>query len=166
MTIPIISFVGKSGVGKTTVIERLVRELKARGLRVAVVKHHAHATPIDSPGKDSWRMAEAGADIVMVAAPAEIVRFERVGREQSLDQLVARLGDVDLVLTEGFKREAAPKIEVSRAALGTDPVARQEELIAVVSDHPIEIARPRFDLDDATGLADWLCARFGLAPPR
>ncbi len=153
---PLISFVGRSGVGKTTVMERLVRELKARGLRIAVVKHHAHTPPIDAPGKDSWRFAEAGADAVIVSSPVEVARFERVGRELTLAEIAARTGDVDLILTEGFKREAAPKIEVSRAAVGTDLIATPQELIAVVADHPIALAVPLFALDDMAGLATFV----------
>lgn len=154
--IPLLSFVGKSGVGKTTLIEKLVAELKRRGYRIAVVKHHAHTTPIDGRGKDSWRFAEAGASLAVVSSPVEIVRFERVTRELTLNEIAAQINGVDLILTEGFKREAAPKIEVSRTALGADLVARADELIAVVSDHPIALNLPRFDLDDAAGIAAFI----------
>jgi molybdopterin-guanine dinucleotide biosynthesis protein MobB len=158
--IPLLSFVGKSGVGKTTLIEKLVAELKRRGYRIAVVKHHAHTTPIDGRGKDSWRFAEAGASLAVVSSPVEIVRFERVTRELTLNEIAAQINGVDLILTEGFKREAAPKIEVSRTALGADLVARADELIAVVSDHPIALNLPRFDLDDAAGIAALIEGKF------
>ena len=157
---PLLSFVGKSGVGKTTLIEKLIAELKRRGYRIAVVKHHAHTTPIDGRGKDSWRFAEAGASVAIVSSPAEIARFERVPRELTLNEIAAQIDNVDLILTEGFKREAAPKIEVSRAALGTDLIGRAEELIAVVSDHPITLNLPRFDLDDAAGIASFIEGEF------
>ncbi|MEW5717756.1 MAG: molybdopterin-guanine dinucleotide biosynthesis protein B [Chloroflexota bacterium] len=157
---PLISFVGKSGIGKTTLLEKLIAELKRRGYRIAVVKHHAHTTPLDEPGKDSWRFAEAGASAAIVSSPVEIARFERVPRELTLNEIAAQINNVDLILTEGFKREAAPKIEVSRAALGTDLVGRAKELIAVASDHPIALDLPRFDLDDAAGLAAFLEAKF------
>jgi molybdopterin-guanine dinucleotide biosynthesis protein B len=160
MMAPLISFVGKSGVGKTTVIEKLIAELKRRGYRIAVVKHHAHTTPIDERGKDSWRFAEAGARVAVVSSPVEIARFERVPRELTLDEIATQIADVDLILTEGFKREAAPKIEVARAALGRDLVARAAELIAVVSDHPIPLNLPRFDLDNAVGLASFIEEKF------
>ena len=157
---PLLSFVGKSGVGKTTLIEKLIAELKRRGYRISVVKHHAHTTPIDGRGKDSWRFAEAGASVAIVSSPAEIARFERVPRELTLNEIAAQIDNVDLILTEGFKREAAPKIEVSRAALGTDLIGRAEELIAVVSDHPITLNLPRFDLDDAAGIAAFIEGKF------
>ncbi len=157
---PIVSFVGKSGVGKTTVMEQVVRELTRRGLRVGVVKHHAHTTPIDGSGKDSWRFAEAGARAVVVSSPAELARFERVDHELKLDEIARRMGEVDLILTEGFKRESAPKIEVSRREHGTDLVASAEELVAVVSDHPIALDVPRFDLDDVNGIVNFIVQRF------
>ncbi len=153
---PTLSIVGKSGVGKTTLIEKLIPVLRARGFRVAVVKHHAHATPIDSPGKDSWRFAEAGADAVIVASPAELVRFERVVRHLTLAEIAARLRDVDLVLAEGFKREPAPKIEVSRAAVGTTLISQPEELLAVVADYEVPLPLPRFDLEDIAGVASFV----------
>ncbi len=157
---PLVSFVGKSEVGKTTLVEKLIVELKRRGYRVAVIKHHAHTTPIDGPKKDSYRYAQAGASSVVVSSPLEVAHFTRVSRELSLAELAARIENVDLILTEGFKREKAPKIEVSRAELGTDLVARAEEVIAVASDHPIALNVPRFDLDDVNGLATFVEDKF------
>lgn len=159
---PILSFVGKSGVGKTTLMEQVLHELIKRGVRVSVVKHHAHTTPIDTPGKDTWRFGQAGANPVIVSSPSEIARFERVSNEKTLAEIAASICNVDLVLTEGFKREAAPKFEVSRAEVGTELVARVEELVAVASDHPIALNLPRFELDDAAGIADFIVERFGL----
>lgn len=159
---PLLSFVAKSGSGKTTIIEKLIPQLKQRGLRVAVVKHHAHTSSVDIPGKDTWRFGEAGADIVAVSSPAEFAQFQRVARELTLAEIAAKIENVDLILTEGFKREPAPKIEISRAELGTDLIARADELVAVVSDHPIALDIPRFDLDDAAGLANFICRHFSL----
>ncbi len=150
----LISIVGQSGVGKTTFIEKLVPELKRRGLRVAVVKHHAHPTPLDTVGKDSWRFAQAGADAVVVSSPVEVARFERTTRELALAEIAAQLDGFDLILTEGFKREAAPKIEISRAAISTALLCREPDLLAVVCDYPAPTSAPRFALDDAVGVAD------------
>lgn len=159
-TPPLLSFVGKSGSGKTTFVEKVIPRLVAAGLRVAVCKHHSHTTLIDPPGKDSGRYAAAGAAAVIVSSPVEVARFERVAREQTLPELIARLPEVDLVLTEGFKREAAPKVEISRAALGTDLVAPAADLVAVVADHPVALAVPRFALEDAAGFAAWLLREY------
>ena len=89
-----------------------------------------------------------------------MARFERVEIERSLDEIAAGIQDVDLILTEGFKREDAPKIEVSRAELGHDLVARADELIAVVSDHPISLGLPRYGLDDVSGVTDLIIKRY------
>ncbi len=158
--VPIVSFVGKSGVGKTTFVEKVVRGLKARGVRVAVIKHHAHSTPIDAPGKDSWRYAEAGAEAVVVSSPTEVAQFRRVPREWTLDEIAARIPDVDIVLTEGFKREAAPKILIARADYGADYAVAENELIAIVADHTMASTVPQFGLDQAPQVAAFLCERF------
>ncbi len=158
--VPIISFVGKSGVGKTTFVEKVVRALKAREVRVAVIKHHAHSTPIDAPGKDSWRYAEAGAEAVVVSSPTEVAQFRRVPRELTLNEIAARIQDVDLVLTEGFKREAAPKILIARAEYGADFTVDENELIAIVADYPMASGVPLFGLDQAPQVAAFLCERF------
>jgi molybdopterin-guanine dinucleotide biosynthesis protein MobB len=160
--IPLISIVGKTGIGKTTLLEKLIREFKTRGYLVAVIKHHAHATPLDTPGKDSWRLAEAGAHPVIVASPIEVARFERVAREPTLAEIAAGIQNVDLILTEGFKREVAPKIEVVRAAFGTELIAPPDDLIAVVSDRPIKLTVPCFDFDDAKGIAAFMVERLHL----
>lgn len=158
--IPLLSIVGKSGVGKTTLLEKLVGDLKARGLRVVVIKHHAHPTPIDAPGKDSARFADAGAVAVWVASPVELARFERPSRELTLAEIAARVEDADLILAEGFKREPGPKFEISRAERSTELIAPPEDLVGAASDHPLPFDVPRFDLDDIQGIADFICRRF------
>jgi molybdopterin-guanine dinucleotide biosynthesis adapter protein len=162
--IPLVSVVGKAGVGKTTLIEKLVSEFKSRGYRVGVIKHHVHATSLDVPGKDSWRFGEAGADAVIVVSPLEVVRYERVARERTLAEIAEGIKGLDLILAEGFKRQLAPKIEVVRAACGNENIARPAELIAVASDCPVEAAVPRFDLDDAKGITEFILAYSGLGP--
>jgi molybdopterin-guanine dinucleotide biosynthesis protein B len=160
--IPLLSIVGKSGAGKTILLEKLVRELKRRGYRVAVIKHHAHTTRIDAPGKDSARFSDAGADVVVVASPVELARFERLPRELTLSEIVSRVEGVDIILTEGFKRERAPKLEVSRKEFGTELIANREELIAVASDYEIGMDVPRFEHDDVNGMVDFICRYLGI----
>ena len=155
--LPLFSVVGKSGAGKTTLIVKLLNEFKARGIRVAIIKHHAHTTPIDAPHKDSARFTEAGAAAVLVASAVELAHFERPLRPLALAEIASRIEGVDLILAEGFRREPGPKIEVSRAERGTELISRADELIAVISDHAIQVNVPRFDLDDIHGLADFMC---------
>lgn len=154
---PIVSVVGKSDSGKTTLLEKLIPELKKRGYRVAVIKHHAHGDfEVDRPGKDSWRHAQAGADVVVVASPVKVAQVRRVTREPSLAQLAAGLTGVDLILTEGFKRADTPKIEVSRQERSAGLICDPTELLAVAADYALEIDVPQFNLEDVAGIANLL----------
>ncbi len=149
----IISVAGRPKVGKTTFLVKLIAELAARGYRVGVIKHSVHPFDIDRAGKDTWRHAQAGAQAVAFVAPHQVALLRQVEQEIDLDQAVALLGQVDLVLTEGYKHAHTPKIEVSRRALGCDLVCRRQEIIAVVADHQTDLDVPHFDLDDAAGVA-------------
>lgn len=159
--IPVISVVGRSKTGKTTLLEKLIPELKRRGYRVATIKHHSHpGFDIDQPGKDTWRHAQAGSDHVIIAAPDKVASIRPVEREPTLDELVAAITGVDIVLTEGYKRANKPKIEVVRAERGAGPICPMEELLAVAADAPLSLPVPCFDWNDAAGLADLIEARF------
>jgi molybdopterin-guanine dinucleotide biosynthesis protein B len=155
----IVSVVGRSNVGKTTFLEKLIPELKALGLRLAVVKHDSHGFEMDRPGKDTWRLRQAGADVVMISSPVQMAMIRSgLQHEMPLDDLAGLVGDtVDLVLTEGYKSGDKPKIEVSRSGTGNSSLlCSQEELLAVVSDLPHEVAVPQFGLEDAQGVAQFL----------
>ncbi len=156
---PIVSVVGRSDAGKTTFLEKLIPALKARGLRVAVVKHDSHGFEMDRPGKDTWRLRQAGADATMISSPRQMALI-RTGleREMSLDDLADLVGDsVDLVLTEGYKSGDKRKIEVSRRAVADgELLCGPGELLAVVADGPRPVDVPQFALDDAEGVADLL----------
>ncbi len=165
MAVPIVSVVGNSGVGKTTLLEKLVRELKSRGYRVAAIKHDAHNFQMDHPGKDTYRLAEAGSDIVMISAPDRLALLESVREERTLDELVAMVSDrVDIVLTEGYRRAAKAKIEVSRRDFGSELVASPQDLLALVTDQQFDLEVPHFGLNDAPAVTDFLERRFGLTP--
>ncbi len=160
-------FVGHSGAGKTTLIEKLLRELSGRGLRVATIKHAHHRVVLDTPGKDSWRYKQAGAVMSMLVtanelqlvadAPADAVD-RRTGRREP-EQLAQRfLGEADLVLAEGFSHAAGVKIEVLRRACTASPRCMVEDgLIAMVTDvgeaHP---QLPHFALDDIGGIVQFM----------
>lgn len=123
----IVTFVGKSGSGKTTLIEAAVRELKKKGFRVAVVKHAHHGFEMDRPGKDSWRFAQAGSDIVMVSSPGRLAMLEHVEDELDYDQVISRIGsEIDIILVEGFKQSSKVKVDVS----GSE---KSEEISEIVS---------------------------------
>ncbi len=153
----VICIVGKSDVGKTTFLEKLVHELKYRGYRVAVIKHDVHSFEIDCSGKDTWRLAQAGSDIVMISSPNKMALVEFVAEELSLDFLVSLVESrVDIILAEGYKRSSKPKIEISRAELGSSLLCSEEELIAIVSDQRFPFTVPQFNMEDAAGVADLL----------
>jgi len=158
---PIVSVVGRSKTGKTTLLEKLIPELKRRGYRVATIKHHSHpGFEIDRPGKDTWRHAQAGSDHVVIAAPDKVASIRRVARELTLDEVVATVRGVDIVLTEGYKRAGKPQVEVVRAARSRTPICEPEGLVAVVSDVGLSLGVPLFGLEDVAGLADLLEGRF------
>jgi molybdopterin-guanine dinucleotide biosynthesis protein B len=154
--VPVVSLVGKSGVGKTTALERVIGELKRRGYRVGTVKHDSHGFDMDKPGKDSWRHAQAGSDAVAISGPRKVALVRQLEREMPLDQVVELMGELDLVLTEGYKTGSKPKIEVTRMERGTELLCRAEELIGLLTDHDVEMPVPQFALDDAAGVADLL----------
>jgi molybdopterin-guanine dinucleotide biosynthesis adapter protein len=164
----IFGLAGWSGSGKTTLLERLLPALTARGLRVSTVKHAHHDFDLDRPGKDSWRHREAGAAEVMVASARRwaLVHELRGDAEPTLDDLVARMNPVDLILVEGFKREPLPKLEIHRAALGKPLIAPTDsDIVAIASDVPLaDVTVPRFDLDDVSAIAAFIIGHPGLAP--
>ena len=154
---PVISVVGKSGSGKTVFLEKLIAVLKSRGIRVGIIKHHPHGFEIDHPGKDSWRHAKAGSDTVVLSSPGRVAVVKNLDEEMSIDDIVsAYLRDVDLAITEGYKRGPKRKIEVSRRERSQELVSPPEDLMAIVSDQRFDSSTPHFDLDDAQGVADLL----------
>ena len=153
---PIVSVVGKSDTGKTTLMVRLIAELKRRGYRVATVKHDVHSFDIDTPGKDSWRHAAAGSDVVFIASPQKLAMIRKLDFEWSIDKIAGMCADVDIVLTEGYKRGDKSKIEVSRKEKGTELLCDSSELLAIATDQFFDLDVPQFDLDDSEGLVDLL----------
>jgi molybdopterin-guanine dinucleotide biosynthesis protein B len=153
---PIVSIVGKSESGKTTLMEKLLRELKSRGYRVATVKHTPQKLSFDEPGKDSWRHIQAGSEATLISSPDKVVLIKPTSTKTSLEQLAHLIGeDYDIILTEGFSQGDAPKIEVHRKQAGP-PLASPRKLIAIATDEPLETKTRQFSLEDAKGLADLL----------
>jgi len=171
---PIISIVGKSDSGKTTFIERLIPELNRRGYQVATIKHDTHGFEIDREGKDTWRHARAGAREVIISSWEKLALIRKVEEEPSLDSLAQLIGSVDLILTEGYKKENKPKIEILRTQLDPSPLCGQgDNLIALVTDNPQlcrETARglgvPLFHWDDIEGVADYIVENYLATLPK
>lgn len=155
-TTPIVTFVGKSGTGKTTFLEKLIPVLKARGLRLAVLKHDAHHFEMDKPGKDTYRFTAAGADVVTISNAEQFALIEQPQSELLLEDIISRLPPVDLVLTEGYKQSRYPKIEIHRAILRRPLIAPPEQLLAVMTDEVVDSPAPQLSLEDVEGCAELL----------
>ncbi len=161
MSTPVVAFVAKSNTGKTTLLEKVIQELEKRGYRIGAVKHDAHSFEIDHPGKDSYRLAAAGAATTLITSPERLALIKRHSRTPPLEELVGTyFNDVDIVLTEGFKRSSLPKIEVHRGERSPTLLCRGEEndpcLLAVASDEPLELDVPVLDINNPLQVADFV----------
>jgi len=155
--VPIIAIVGKSGAGKTLIMEKLITEFKARGYCVGAVKHSHQAVELDAPGKDTWRFSQAGSDAVAVSSPSRITIFKNLDREPSLEQTVLLLGDsYDIILAEGFKTTRTPKIEVCPTDKTEDMVCSESDLRAVISDGRLSVKIPVFGRGEIVKVADFI----------
>lgn len=165
-TRPVFGLAGWSGAGKTTLMRRLLPALIGRGLTVSTIKHAHHAFDVDQPGKDSWLHRQAGASEVMVATSARwvLMHEHRDAAEPPLAELLDRMSPVDLVLVEGFKRQAYPKLEVHRPSIGKPLLCPDDPaIVGIASDEAVAgIALPRFDLGDISGIADFIIGYCGL----
>ncbi|MFY7780315.1 MAG: molybdopterin-guanine dinucleotide biosynthesis protein B [Tagaea sp.] len=163
----VFGLAGWSGSGKTTLMAKLLPALVAKGVRVSTMKHAHHEFDVDKPGKDSWVHRQAGAtEVAIVSANRYAVVHELRGApEPTIEDLLPRLAPVDLLLIEGFKRHAHPKIEIHRPAVGKPLLAPEDpHIVAVASDVEIPgLAVPRLDLNDAQAIADFVLRRTGLA---
>ena len=162
---PLISIVGSSGVGKTTLLEKLIPELVRRGIRVGTIKHDVHGFEMDKPGKDSWRHKNAGATVSMISSPYQIGMVRDVDHDHHPEELFPFLSDLDIVLTEGYSRKGKIKLEVFRPEINPEPLCRDDKhLIALVSDTNRDLDVPRFPTKDIHGLANFLITYFDLTP--
>ena len=160
----IFGLAGWSGSGKTTLLAAIVPELAARGLSVSTIKHAHHDFDIDRPGKDSWRHRQAGASEVMVASARRwaLMHELRGAAEPSLDELVARLSPVDVVIVEGYKRHPHPKLEVHRPSLGKSLLYPDDPyIVAIASDEPFAAPLPLLSLADPAAVAGFMLDHLG-----
>jgi molybdopterin-guanine dinucleotide biosynthesis protein B len=166
----VFGIVGYKDNGKTTLVVRLVEHLTRAGWLVSTVKHAHHEVDIDQPGKDTWRHRAAGSTETVLATSRRfaIVHELRGGPEPALEDLLARMSPVDLVLVEGFKRHGHAKLEVHRKERGTPLLALEDpDIVAVATDTALEgLTVPLMALDDIAGIAGLILARTGLGERR
>lgn len=154
----VVSFIAaSSNSGKTTLIEKIVRILKARGLRVAVIKHASKGFELDIPGKDSWRFQQAGADSVVLVGPGKMAVLQQTDHEPTEEEL-EHIVNADVVIFEGFKKTGRNRIEVFRSGVsGERPLSMDDSAyLALVSDKHFDVRVPLFDLNDAEGVSEFL----------
>lgn len=166
---PAVSFIARSGTGKTTLLTALIREFKQRGYRIGAIKHDAHRFEIDKPGKDSYRFTDSGADSVLISSAGKLAFVKQNQPPPEIEELLCwYFPDVDLVLVEGFKQLGLPKIEVHRQQLASELITREEaydsSLLAVATDADLQVDVPCLDLNDPSGVADFIVTEFSLRP--
>ncbi len=161
MAIPVLCFVGRSNSGKTTLIERVIPELVRAGYKLATVKHTGHGFDLDTEGKDSWRHKKAGASAVVVLSNGSLAMFADVPTETNLEAIRSRYldADLDLIIAEGWKNEAYPKIIIVRDQVGEIPVS-SDGVLAVVSNKPLSLPVPVIDPDDIAGVVTLIRKHF------
>ncbi|MBL9052476.1 MAG: molybdopterin-guanine dinucleotide biosynthesis protein B [Tabrizicola sp.] len=161
----VYGIIGWKNSGKTSLMERLVAEIVGRGFSVSTIKHVHHDVDLDQPGKDTHRHRVAGAQEVVLAGAARFaLMVEHRGPEPELAAVLARLAPVDLVLVEGYKRDAHRKVEVWRAETGQPLIQPGDPLVrAVASDAALALPVPVLDLNDTKAIADFILREAGLA---
>ena len=162
---PVISVVGHSNSGKTTFIENMIPVLKKRGYRVGTVKHTSCRFEIDYPGKDTWRMCQAGAELVAIASSEKLAVIRKLSEEKRLDEIINWLSpDVDLMLVEGYKNQPGPKIEVTGS--GKLFCGKEDGLLAIiingqqVTNQEFDPSIPHFNMKEMEKIGDWLEKNF------
>ena len=158
MPIPVVGLAGFSNSGKTTLLEKIIAVLDGRGYQVGVIKHTHHQIEFDQPGKDTWRHAKAGAEVVVLASAEGISLYKRLSADPSPEVVLDMISGVDLIIVEGYKWGNWPKIALLRQEVAERADIPKEELLAVVSDmhksHSESSDIPCFDWNDFMGIAN------------
>ena len=164
----IIAIAGYSGSGKTTLIEKVIPCLVMEGIKVSLIKHAHHEFDVDQPGKDSWRHRHAGATEVLVTSSNRwaLMHESRGAAEPTLEEQLKHFSPCDVVIVEGWKHQAMPKIEVHRK-LADKPLLFPQDanVVAVATDEHLATELPQFNLDDADGVAAFIIKYLGLRKP-
>jgi molybdopterin-guanine dinucleotide biosynthesis protein B len=155
---PVLVLIGKPNCGKTTLIEKLIPALAEKGVRVGTIKHHHGDIRMDTPGKDTWRHKQAGAQVVLLSSPVGIGLIQDTAGDTPVEDLVSRyFQEVDLVIAEGYKWSTLPKIEVFRSTVYDEPMQEPgKTLVAMVSDVEIRQDLPWFKYDDIGSLVEFI----------
>ncbi len=165
---PILGFIGHSNSGKTTLLTRIIRQLTESGLRIGAVKHHHRIFTIDHEGKDSQRFTAAGAQKTIITGPRQTALIEQTRAQIPLNLLAEKyLNDLDLIIVEGFKQNAIPKIEVQRRELDLPLISlsaehRDPNLIAIVSNDRPPFELPRFNFEQISAICTFICNYFNI----
>ncbi len=160
--VPVVSFVGRSNTGKTSLLEIVIREMASRGYRVAAIKHSHHDFEMDRPGKDTWRLAAAGSQAVAISSPTRLALIERPETELSLAEIQTRIGTgMDVILAEGYKQSGVAKV---RVVAGADPASDDglsglSDVLLTVSPEYAGDGRPCFDPNDVAAIVEILLDR-------
>ncbi|MCZ4353142.1 molybdopterin-guanine dinucleotide biosynthesis protein B [Roseovarius aestuarii] len=166
----VFGITGWKNAGKTGLMERLVTDITARGLSVSTIKHAHHSFDVDQPGRDSFRHRAAGAQEVLLASAHRVALMQelRGAPEPSLDQLLARMSPVDLILIEGYKRSPHPKVEAVRAINNHPLLAKDDSTIrAIACDDAPDLDKTAFNgavfnLNDTAAIAGFILSEVGL----
>lgn len=152
----VINIVGsRSNVGKTFLIEGLIKELRGRGLSVATIKHDVHGFDIDQKGKDTYKHRQAGAETVIISSKNRLAMIKELKEETDLEDIIYMVKDKDIILVEGYKKSDLRKIEVFRNSISDKIISKEEHLIAIASDISMNVENiPVIDKEDYESLAD------------
>ncbi|MFA6808993.1 MAG: molybdopterin-guanine dinucleotide biosynthesis protein B [Eubacteriales bacterium] len=151
----------RSGTGKTTFLEKLIKEIAGRGYRVGVIKGDSHGFEMDVPGKDTWKFAQAGATATAIIGLDKYALIQSTDFKRELDHVVDIIENVDIILVEGFKESNKPKIEVVRREKGTNIISSMKELEAVITDvDELKVSVPKFGFEDVGGIADLIINKY------
>ncbi len=157
----IISIVGASKSGKTTLLEKLIPELTSRGYSVGTIKHDVHGFEMDHEGKDTWRHRKAGAKTVVISGPKQLAMIKQLEKEMELELVAGHFLDEDIIFTEGYKKEKRPKIEVFRKELIPEPISTEKDnLIALVTADEVKTDVPVFHPGAIKEIADFIETRY------
>lgn len=165
---PLVGFAAYSGTGKTTLLKKIIPQLKSRGFRVGVVKHAHHTFEVDEPGKDSYELRKSGADQMLIGSKYRwALMADNQGDDLTLEDHIAHLSqdELDIILVEGFKPMRIPKIELFRPSLGNDPFYPEDDtIIAIASDGeiPVKTELPVINLNNAEEITEFIINHYRL----